>query len=79
MSTKNTLAYHDSNDDTPSWHLYEDVFDEEAVYLSLEGVAIELTAREAGSSTITLRLPQKTATQLGLLTENRKLTVKKSE
>ena len=38
MSTKATLAKHDSEDGKPAWHLYEELFEAGVVYLELEGV-----------------------------------------
>lgn len=68
MSTKATLAHHDSGDGTPSWHLYEELFEAGVVYLELRGVAVELTTCEAGGANVVLRLPLETAKQLGLHT-----------
>ncbi|WP_334022014.1 hypothetical protein [Burkholderia orbicola] len=71
MSTKATLAHHDSEDGKPSWHLYEEVFESGVVYLQLEGVAIDFTTlgnMENRPGTIVLRLPIETAKQLGLHT-----------
>jgi hypothetical protein len=42
MSTKATIAYHGSDENLPSWHLYEEVFEPGVVYLTLQGVAAEL-------------------------------------
>jgi hypothetical protein len=42
MSTKATLAHHNSDEtDKPSWHLYEEVFEAGVVYLELEGVSVD--------------------------------------
>ncbi|MGF6956610.1 hypothetical protein [Paraburkholderia youngii] len=70
MSTKATLAYHPAEGDEPSWHLYEEVGESRVVYLELEDIDVELFARERYSrehgGRVVLRLPIKTATQLGL-------------
>ncbi|MGF6658186.1 hypothetical protein OKW34_008776 [Paraburkholderia youngii] len=70
MSTKATLAYHPAEGDEPSWHLYEEVGESRVVYLELEDIDVDLFARERYSrehgGRVVLRLPIKTATQLGL-------------
>ncbi|WP_089339492.1 hypothetical protein [Burkholderia singularis] len=69
MSTKATLSHHDFNDDEPSWHLYEEIFEGGVVYLELRGVSAELRTRDQGAgANVTLRLPIETAKQLGLHT-----------
>lgn len=66
MSTKSTLAHHDSKSGEPSWHFYEEVLESGVVYLELEGVSVELRTREQGGADVVLRLPIETAKQLGL-------------
>ncbi|HGO6081629.1 TPA: hypothetical protein ACK3PA_006122 [Burkholderia cenocepacia] len=66
MSTKATLAYHGSEDGTPSWHLYEEVSEAGVVYLELHGVNLGLSTCEQGGADVVLRLPAATAEQLGL-------------
>jgi hypothetical protein len=69
MSTKATLAHHNSDEaDEPSWHLYEEVFEAGVVYLELEGVSVKLRTREQGGADLVVRLPIETARQLGLHT-----------
>ncbi|KDR26685.1 hypothetical protein BG57_26015 [Caballeronia grimmiae] len=72
MSTKATLAHHESNDASePSWRLYEEIFETGIVYLELNGVAIDFTMLgnvENRPGTVLLRLPIETAQQLGLHT-----------
>lgn len=68
MSTKATLAHHDSGTGEPSWHFYEEVFESGVVYLELQGVSVELRTREQGGADVVLRLPVATAKQLGLHT-----------
>lgn len=64
MSTKSPLAQSNDND-APAWQLYEDVFDYEAVYLRLRGAAMELSINEAGQVEAVVRLPIKTAGEIG--------------
>lgn len=66
MSTKTTLAYHDSAAGEPSWHFYEEVLESGVVYLELEGISAEMTTLELGGARVVLRLPTETARQLGL-------------
>jgi hypothetical protein len=69
MSTKATLASHFAEGDQPTWHLYEEVFESGVVYLEICGVDLELETRvnrACGSVNVVLRLPIKTASQLGL-------------
>jgi hypothetical protein len=71
MSTKATLAQHDSEDGKPSWHLYEEMFETGVVYLELEGVQADVVMIDspwAKAGTVLLRLPVATAQQLGLHT-----------
>ncbi|MGF6965753.1 hypothetical protein OKW43_002781 [Paraburkholderia sp. WC7.3g] len=69
MSTKATLSHHVSTAGEPSWHLYEEVFEEGVVYLELRGVNVELSTLEKGGVIVTIRLPTETARQLGLHTQ----------
>ncbi len=66
MSTKATLAHHNSDAKKPSWHLYEEVFEPGVVYLEVRGIPVELVTRENGGADVVLRLPIETAEQLGL-------------
>ena len=67
MSTKATLAHHDSDQaGEPSWHFYEEVFEAGVVYLELRGVSVELQTREQGGANVVMCLPIETAKQLGL-------------
>jgi hypothetical protein len=68
MSTKATLAHHESEGSEPSWHLYEEVFESGLVYLELCGVGVELHTQKQGGADVVLRLPLDTAKQLGLHT-----------
>lgn len=69
MSTKATLSHHSSTAGEPSWHFYEDVFEERVVYLELRGVNVELVTLAQGGAAVTIRLPVETAEQLGLHTQ----------
>ncbi|MGF6956604.1 hypothetical protein [Paraburkholderia youngii] len=70
MSTKITLASYDPEDTELGWHLYEEAFESGGVYLELDGVDVKLHLRDPrlgkGGVDIVVRLPNKTATQLGL-------------
>ncbi|SAL44164.1 hypothetical protein [Caballeronia concitans] len=71
MSTKATLAYHSAEGDEPTWHLYEELFESGVVYLEIRGVDVESVTGEnrsgaCGGVNLVLRLPIKTASQLGL-------------
>jgi hypothetical protein len=68
MSTKATLAHHESEAGEPSWHFYEEVFEAGVVYLELQGVSVELRTREEEGADVVVRLPIETAKQLGLHT-----------
>ncbi|OTP72179.1 hypothetical protein PAMC26577_21705 [Caballeronia sordidicola] len=69
-NTKATLAQHDSDAGEPSWRFYEEVFEREVVYLKLKGVDVEVSSTAQGNE-VTIRLPVKTAEQLGLHTNVR--------
>ena len=69
MSTKATLSHHISAAGEPSWHFYEEVFEEGVVYLEVRGVNVELMTSGQGGAVVTIRLPVETATQLGLHTQ----------
>jgi hypothetical protein len=69
MSTKATIRHHHGSENEPSWHLYEEVFEEGVVYLALEGVAVEMQTLDTGGAALVVRLPLETAKQLGLYTK----------
>lgn len=74
MSTKSTLKHEYDPEGRQSFHLYEDVFDDEHdyVYLELEGFAFEATSHtemeDNGVARVVVKLPQHWATKMGLLT-----------
>lgn len=76
MSTKSSIKWRDQSEDTPGFHLYEDVSDslsrdegfEPPVYLSLEGVAVvQLETLATGGAAVTVAIPRELARELGLL------------
>jgi len=71
MSTKGTLRLEHDPDTGQLFHLYNEGFDEEHVYLELEGFAFEAASRagllDNASSRIVLKLPQEWAIKLGLM------------
>jgi hypothetical protein len=71
MSTKTTLAYHPAEADKPAWHLYEEIGESGVMYLELQGIGVDMCAREQrprdqGGVDHVLRLPIETAQQLGM-------------
>ncbi|TCP15935.1 hypothetical protein [Simplicispira metamorpha] len=90
MSTKATLKSRLRVDGQPGFHLYDDVLTEMAyelaeesgststpappVYLTLEGVEVELRTLPSGGAAVTLTIPRDMARELGLVPpENREL------
>lgn len=88
MSTKATLKSRLRVDGQPGFHLYDDVLTEMAydlsevggsttappVYLTLEGVEVELRTLPSGGVAVTLTIPRDIARELGLVpSENREL------
>jgi hypothetical protein len=71
MSTKNSLKYEHDEATGQQVHLYEDVFDEEHVYLELEGFPVEVASSVAlsgqGQARVAIRIPNAWARKLGLL------------
>jgi hypothetical protein len=71
MSTKTSLKYNRDEAAGQQVHLYQDVFDEENVYLEIEGFpfdaasSVELSGN--GSAHLTIRFPNAWARKLGLL------------
>ncbi len=61
MSTKATIKYGDS------FHLYNDCFDDDAIYLELNGkFEIEFSVSEEGNQYLTVRIPNKIAADIGI-------------
>lgn len=74
MSTKSTLKWQEPNGSQPGYCLYEDLLDsfsddnnKAPVYLTLEGVSVELHAKPGGGVSVTVAIPRDTAQDLGLL------------
>lgn len=72
VSTKSSIKWKDNTDDSPGYHLYEDVFDyfekgDPPVYLRLDGVAVEISAPFGAGASVTVTIPRATARELGLL------------
>lgn len=71
MSTKSTRKYQLDEATGRGFHLYDEVFDEENVYLALRGLhfkaasSVELT--ENGPMEVVIKLPIDLAKNLGLL------------
>jgi hypothetical protein len=75
MSTKGSLKYQRDDVTGQQVHLYQDVFDEEHVYLEIVGFpfeaasSIELSGQ--GPGRVAVRLPHAWAQKLGLLEPSR--------
>lgn len=75
MSTKSSIKWRDQSEGRPGFHLYDDATDslskdegtEPLVYLSLEGVAVQLETLADGGATVTVAIPRELARELGLL------------
>jgi hypothetical protein len=71
MSTKSTIRYETDEGSQQGFHLYDDVFDEENVYLELQGfqfqssTSVELSGN--GAPSLTVKLPFMWAEKLGLV------------
>ena len=77
MSTKRTIKWRRQTKRTPGYHLYDDAMDawinkgkEPPVYLSLEGVQVELTTSCGAGACVTVKIPRAIARELGLLVPN---------
>jgi hypothetical protein len=69
MSTKTSLKRHWDRERRQGYHLYVDIFDDPdnpVVHLELNGVEFEASTT-ARSGTVTVIIPAKWATELGLL------------
>jgi hypothetical protein len=78
MSTKSAIAYREATDNEPRVHIYDDALeglssDEPDVYVQLDGVLnVRFETLNAGRSSLTFRLPRRTAAALGLIAASRK-------
>ncbi|MBU9490765.1 hypothetical protein [Burkholderia multivorans] len=74
MSTKVSIRRQSGTENLPDWNLYTETFElDDVVYLELRGVQADVTMIDTGrapeGATVLLRLPTKTAKQLGLVPE----------
>lgn len=67
MSTKASLKTWSSADGSESFHIYEDVFEEQIVFLNLEGVSFEASSLKSSKPSVTIRLSREQADALGIL------------
>jgi hypothetical protein len=72
MSTKSTIRYEDDKASQQGFHLYDDIFDEDNVYLELLGFQFESSTSVGlsggGVPSLTVKLPRAWAQKLGLIT-----------
>ena len=72
MSTKSTIRHETDKGNQQGFHLYDKVFDEDNVYLELQGfqfkssTSVELSGD--GVLSLTVKLPRAWAEKLGLIT-----------
>lgn len=64
MGTTGTLDRYESDDGKTSWRLYEELFESGAVYLELNGVAVELEVTAQAQTRLVVRLPLDLARRL---------------
>ena len=71
MSTKFSLKYERNEDSGMQIHLYREIFDDEHVYLEVEGFHFEAASSAdlngKGATRVALRFPNEWAQKLGLL------------
>ncbi|HEY6850434.1 MAG TPA: hypothetical protein VI320_30050 [Terracidiphilus sp.] len=74
MSTKSSIRYENADESGKGFHLYEELFEEENVYLELEGFDFEASSTSLPSGKtnqrLLIRFPIEWANKLGL-TEDR--------
>jgi hypothetical protein len=72
MSTKSTIQHEIDKGNQQGFHLYNEVFDGENVYLELQGFQFESSTSVAlsggGVPSLTVKLPRAWAEKLGLIT-----------
>jgi hypothetical protein len=72
MSTKSTIRYETGTESQRGFHLYDEVFDEENVYLELQGFQFECSTSVEFSGNgvpgLTVKPPRAWAEKLGLIT-----------
>lgn len=73
MSTKCSILYREQTPDEPGVHIYDDAVawlgsSEPDIYVQIEGILdVQFETLGAGCSSLTFRLPRKTAAALGLI------------
>lgn len=71
MSTKSTIRYETDTESQQGFHLYDEVFDGENVYLDLQGFQFECSTSVelsgSGVPGLTAKLPRAWAEKLGLI------------
>jgi hypothetical protein len=71
MSTKSSIRYEHADESGAGFHLYEEVFEEENIYLELEGFDFEASSTSLPNGKkyqrLIVRLPVEWAEKLGLL------------
>jgi hypothetical protein len=71
MSTKSSIRYEHSDESGTGFHLYEQTFEEENIYLELEGFDFEASSTSLSNGKnrqrLVVRFPAEWAKQLGLL------------
>ena len=80
MSTKSTIQYETDKGSQQGFHLYKEVFDEDNVYLELQGFQFESSTSVElsgdGLPSLTVKLPRVWAEKLGLITPPRRYLAK---
>jgi hypothetical protein len=70
MSTKSSIRYEHSDDSGTGFHLYEETFEEENIYLELEGFDFEASSTTLPNGKnhqrLVVRFPAEWAKKLGL-------------
>lgn len=71
MSTKSSLKHERDEDTGQQFHLYEELFDEDHVYLELTGFPFEAASSVSlsgiGPGRVAVQLPREWAVKLGLV------------
>ena len=66
MSTKCTIRY------GKRWHLYQECFEDDVVYLELEGIGVQLCTHDMNNHNIILRLDNDLALETGIISKKEK-------
>jgi hypothetical protein len=75
VSTKSSIKWRAKTEGSPGFHIYEDTSGsfgaddvaEPPVYLSLDGVAVQVETLGSGGAAVTIAIPRELARELGLL------------